>query len=195
LDYSPKCGSHCATEFDSFKGWHSFRSDFTGRAGTIAATMTDQDWMRLSIDTARLGIEAGQTPFGAVIVGKDGQLVVAAHNEVWRTTDITAHAEVTAIRRACRSLTTIDLTGCTIYSTTEPCPMCFAACHWAKLARIVFGSTIADARAAGFSELTVSNADMKRLGGSPVEVMGGVLAVECRELFAEWVSVEGKRVY
>ena len=156
--------------------------------------MSDEQWMRVAIDAARDGINSGQSPFGAAIV-RDGRLVVAAHNVVWQTTDATAHAEVTAIRSACRALNSIDLRGCTIYSTAEPCPMCFSACHWAKLDRIVYGATIDDARAAGFSELPIYNADMKRLGRSPVEVVGGVLAAECRALFAQWGKAAGHRAY
>lgn len=149
--------------------------------------MSDEHWMRAAIDAARRGIEQGQTPFGAAIVRGD-QLVVASHNVVWETTDITAHAEVTAIRQVCRSLNAIDLTGCTIFSTCEPCPMCFSACHWARLDRIVYGAAIADAAAAGFNELPVSNLDLKRLGRSPVDIVGDVLRDECRELFELWMN-------
>ena len=94
--------------------------------------MTDEHWMRLAIEKCREGIALGQSPFGAVIVRGD-ELVVAAHNVIWQSTDITAHAEVNAIRLACRKLNQVELRGCRIYSTTEPCPMCFSACHWAKL--------------------------------------------------------------
>jgi guanine deaminase len=156
--------------------------------------MSDNDWMRAAIDAARSGIERGQTPFGAAIARGD-QLMVASHNLVWQTTDITAHAEVTAIRAACRSLNAIDLTGCTIYSTCEPCPMCFSACHWARLDRIVYGAAIADAAAAGFNELPVSNVELKRLGHSPVEIVADVLREECRELFQLWMRHPQRRGY
>lgn len=156
--------------------------------------MCDDDWMRLAIDATRKGIELGQTPFGAAIARGD-QLVVASQNVVWQTTDITAHAEITAIRSACRSLNTIDLTGCRIYSTCEPCPMCFSACHWARLDRIVYGAAIADAAAAGFNELPVSNLDLKRLGDSPVEIVSNVLRDECRELFQLWLRHPQRRAY
>src|SRR5207237_7695379 len=102
----------------------------------------------------------------------------AAHNVVWQTTDITAHAEVNAIRLACRKLGTIDLSGCRIYSTAEPCPMCFAASHWARLDHIYFGAMIGDANAVGFSELSISNEQMKKLGGSRIGVTGGLLGDE-----------------
>jgi tRNA(Arg) A34 adenosine deaminase TadA len=156
--------------------------------------MSDDYWMRVAIESARQGIAAGQTPFGAAIVRGD-QLVIAAHNVVWQTTDSTAHAEVTAIREACRQINGIDLAGCTIYSTCEPCPMCFSACHWAKLDRIVYGASIADAAKAGFNELPVSNDQLKSLGGSVIRITAGVLRQECRELFSEWMRSGTRRGY
>lgn len=154
----------------------------------------DERWMKVAIATAREGILEGQTPFGAAIV-KDGHLIAAAHNIVWLTMDITAHAEIHAIRQACTKLHSVDLAGCTIYSTCEPCPMCFAGCHWAKLDRIVFGAHIADAQAAGFSELTISNEQMKRQGGSPIQIAGGFMREENVTLFQEWLKSPGRKVY
>jgi tRNA(Arg) A34 adenosine deaminase TadA len=149
--------------------------------------------MRLAIETTRTGLAKGQTPFGAVIT-RDNDLVIAAHNVVWETTDITAHAEVNALRLACRKLGIVDLKGCTIYSTTEPCPMCFSAIHWANIDRIVYGTSIADAAEAGFNELPISNYDMKRLGNSRVEVVGDFLREEAKELFRIFKE-RGTKVY
>ena len=150
--------------------------------------------MRLAIERAREGVAAGQTPFGACIVRGDDAVAVS-HNVVLRATDITAHAEVTAIREACRALGTIDLGGCVIYSTCEPCPMCFSACHWANLDRIVYGASIADAARCGFRELSISNSDMKRLGGSRIAIEAGYLRDEAVELFAHWMRLPGRQVY
>jgi tRNA(Arg) A34 adenosine deaminase TadA len=153
--------------------------------------------MELAIEQSRAAISKGQTPFGAVIVRGEGahaELVVAAHNVVFETTDITAHGEVNAIRLACRKLKTIDLRGCTIYSSTEPCPMCFSAIHWAGMQRIVFGAAIADAKRAGFNELSISNEEMKARGGSTVEVVGGVLKAEAAAVFNEFLA-RGAKVY
>ena len=141
--------------------------------------------MKLAIDRAAEGVDQGQTPFGACIV-KDGRLLVCAHNVVWMTTDITAHAEVNAIRQACGLLQTIDLSGCTIYSTCEPCPMCFSAIHWARIGRIVYGTSIEDAKEAGFAELEISNRQLKELGATAVSIEGGVLKDECADLFFRW---------
>jgi guanine deaminase len=149
------------------------------------------DFMQVAIDKAREGIKKGQTPFGACII-KDDKIVVCAHNTVWKTTDSTAHAEVNAIREACKKLKTIDLSGCTLYTTTEPCPMCFSAIHWAKIDKIVYGADIVDAKKAGFSELTISNSQMKKEGGSPVKIEKGALKDECITLFKEWKNAGGK---
>jgi tRNA(Arg) A34 adenosine deaminase TadA len=159
-----------------------------------AVPKTDAEWMRLAIEKSREGVANGQTPFGAVIT-KNGELVIAAHNVVWATTDITAHAEVNAIRLACKKLNAIDLRGCTIYSSTEPCPMCFSAIHWAGMEKIFYGASIADAAAAGFNELPISNHDMKRLGQSRVEVVADLLREEAQEVFRQFVASVGKKIY
>lgn len=154
----------------------------------------DVRFMRIAIEKAREGMENGQTPFGAVIV-REGEVIASVHNVVWRTTDITAHAEVNAIRHACRALGSIDLSGCTIYSSCEPCPMCFSACHWAKLDRIVFGARIEDAERGGFSELTISNEKMKEMGGSPIEIVADFMRDENRAVFDEWCNLQQRPVY
>ncbi|MFQ5604061.1 MAG: nucleoside deaminase [bacterium] len=156
--------------------------------------MSDEKYMEMAIEQARIGMANGQTPFGACIV-KNGEVISCVHNVVWESTDITAHAEVHAIRKACQKLNLIDLTGCTIYSTCEPCPMCFSACHWAKISRIVYGARIEDARNAGFSELTISNESMKKFGNSAIEIVGDFLRSENQAIFKEWSNLNNKRVY
>lgn len=154
----------------------------------------DEEFMKLAIDKARQGIKEGQTPFGACI-SKDDEVIVCVHNIVWESMEITNHAEIHAIREACKKLNTVDLSGCVIYSTCEPCPMCFSACHWAKISKIVFGARIEDARKLGFSELTISNEEMKRLGNSPIEIVGDILREENLELFKLWSTQGDRRVY
>lgn len=154
----------------------------------------DERFMRLAMDKAREGIEKGQTPFGACIV-KDGRVVACEHNNVWATTNITAHAEICAIEAACRKLKTIDLTGCVIYSTCEPCPMCFSACHWAKISRIVYGARIKDAKRAGFHELKIFNRVMVVLGDSPVKVVEDFMREENKGLFEIWHRKNKSGVY
>ncbi len=150
--------------------------------------------MRLALENAKEGVRKGQTPFGACVV-KNNRVVACVHNAVWKTTDSTAHAEIQALRAACKKLETIDLSGCVIYSTCEPCPMCFSACHWAKVSEIVYGTRIEDARAIGFSELSISNGEMKRRGKSPIKIRKDFMRREALALFKEWSSRPGKRAY
>ncbi|MDI6737632.1 MAG: nucleoside deaminase [Nanoarchaeota archaeon] len=153
--------------------------------------MNDEDFMRLAIKKTIQGIRKGQTPFGACIV-KNGKVVVCEHNVVWKEGNPVMHAEVHAIRQASRKLKTIDLSGCVIYSTTEPCPMCYSAVHWARIKKIVYGASIADAKKAGFNELQISDKTMKRLAKDKIGIESGLLKKECVELFKIWKKHKGK---
>ena len=156
--------------------------------------MNDADYMRLAIAAAVQGVEEGQTPFGACIV-RDGEVLSCSHNQVWDRVDITAHAEILAIREACRKIGSVDLSGSVIYSSCEPCPMCFSACHWARVRKIFFGAGIEDARRIGFNEITFSNHMMKEQGGSPLEVEGGFLKEEAQAVFRLWLEKKSCPVY
>lgn len=156
--------------------------------------MDQETGMKYAIDAARAGIAVGQTPFGAAVV-RGGELIAAGHNVVWRTCDPTAHAEITAIRKAAEKLRTIDLTGCEMYTTCEPCPMCAAAIHWSKIGAVYYGATIADAQKAGFAELTVPCVDLYRQGRSGVRVVTDVSARDCAALFGEWLARADHRAY
>ena len=151
----------------------------------IGGIMSDEEHMRQAIAGARVGIARGQSPFGAAVVCGDRPVAVE-HNTVWLDGDPTAHAEVNALRRAAAALGTIDLAGCTMFTPCEPCPMCLAAIHWAKIDRVVYGASIADAAAAGFTELQVPARELAERGGSPLRVEGGLCDAECRALFAHW---------
>jgi tRNA(Arg) A34 adenosine deaminase TadA len=111
------------------------------------------------------------------------------------TTDITAHAEVNAIREACRTVDDIFLEGAIVATTCEPCPMCMAALHWARVDTVYFGATIADANAAGFNELQLPAAELLRLGGSTLKLVPHVLPDECKALFEEWLANPKRTVY
>ena len=156
--------------------------------------MTPEDAMWLAVKAAQKGIAAGQTPFGAVIL-RDGAVVSEGHNCVWRDTDPTAHAEVVAIRHAAVAMKCIDLSGCEMYTTCEPCPMCLSAIHWSKLDAVYYGAAIADAQAAGFCELCVPAKQLAALGGSPLRVEEGPLRAECADLFAQWKAAGLSRPY
>lgn len=109
-------------------------------------------FIRIAIEEALFGIKSNDGgPFGAVIV-RNGKIIAKAHNEVIKTNDPTAHAEIVAIRRASNSLGRFDLSDCEIYSSCEPCPMCFAAIHWAKITKLYYGCTKEDAAKIGFDD-------------------------------------------
>lgn len=157
--------------------------------------VSNENWMRVAIAEARATITRGAGgPFGACIV-RDGAVLAVAGNHVLESNDPTAHAEVCAIRAACAQLETHLLEGAEIYSTTEPCPMCFAALNWARIGKIYYGTNIGDVAALGFNELTVSNFQMKELGGSSIEIVPDYGRAECLELLEFWKSLEESRTY
>ena len=112
----------------------------------------DEKFMVAAVEVALKGLMEGKGgPFGAVIV-KDGKIIAAASNEVLCSNDPTAHAEITAIRRACALLGTYQLTGCELYTTCEPCPMCLGAIYWARPSRVYYAASRFDAAASGFDD-------------------------------------------
>lgn len=153
-----------------------------------------EKYMKLAVDMAYEGVDIGQSPFGACIVKKD-EVISCTHNSVWASSDITAHAEIQAIRDACIILDTIDLSECIIFSTCEPCPMCFSAIHWANIDTIYFGAKIEDAKKFGFNELMIKNEHMKKTGGSKIKIVPHFLLDECIKLFEHWSEFGVKRTY
>lgn len=113
--------------------------------------MTKQELMRTAIRLSEDNVRNGGGPFGAVIV-KDGEIVATGTNRVTADCDPTAHAEVNAIRAACARLGTFDLSGCEIYSSCEPCPMCLGAIYWAHLDKLYYGNDKKDAARIGFDD-------------------------------------------
>lgn len=169
------------------------RDNFKLHIGVIVLVSmqnSDLKFMCLAIACARKGIKKGQTPFGACVV-KNNRLIACSHNLVWKNNNIILHAEMAAIGAACKVLKTIDLSGCTIYSTCEPCPMCFSACHWARISRIVFGCAIKDARDFGFNEMVLSNLKLKKLIKSKIKITPKTALKENLELFEFW-RAQGK---
>jgi len=156
--------------------------------------MRPAELMQLAIEKTLAGIAAGESPFGCALVLGDKVLAVE-HNTVLSSTDITAHAEVNALRTACRLHADITLPGAIVATTCEPCPMCMSALHWAQVEHVYYGATIEDATAAGFNELQIPCEQIATLGGSRVKLSGELLAKECRELFAIWGARGDRRVY
>ncbi len=113
--------------------------------------MTKEELMREAIRLSEENVANGGGPFGAVIA-RDGEIVATGVNRVTADHDPTAHAEVRAIRAACKKLNTFDLSGCEIYSSCEPCPMCLGAIYWAHLDRLYYGNDKTDAKEIGFDD-------------------------------------------
>lgn len=156
--------------------------------------MDPSELMQLAIEKCRQGIAAGQSPFGCAIARGD-KVLSCSHNTVVLTTDITAHAEVNAIREACRAIGDISLEGAVVATTCEPCPMCMSALHWARVDTVYYGATIADADSAGFNELDLPAAELLRLGRSKVKLIPQMLSEDCKSLFAEWKQNPQRKVY
>ncbi len=141
-------------------------------------------YMKIAIKEALKGMkEAEGGPFGAVII-KDGQIIVKAHNQVLKNQDATCHAEMQAIRKACDLLGTFDLSDCEIYTSCEPCPMCYGAIRWAKINKIFYGCTAQDAHEINFSDKQIYNEIQ-----SQSQNMVNMDREECLKAFKEWTKL------
>ena len=151
-------------------------------------------YMSLAIMEAETGVHKNHGgPFGAVVVC-DGHVVAKSHNKVIKTNDPTAHAEILAIREASRRLKRFDLSDCELYTTCEPCPMCFAAIHWAKMKIIYFGCTREDAASIGFDDKYIYDV----LGCKTDDVQVNEIQIEresCLGPFSEWTGKADKKPY
>ena len=148
--------------------------------------MTSAELMREALRLARESVAAGGGPFAALVV-RDGVVLAAGANRVVLDADPTAHAEVVAIREACRRLGTHRLDGCEIYATCEPCPMCAAAIAWARVSRLHYASTRDEAAAAGFDDARLH----AEAGRGPEErsiPAERILGDEGRQVFAAWAA-------
>ena len=151
-------------------------------------------FMKAAIEEARKGFNRNHGgPFGAVIV-RDGVPIATAHNEVLKTKDPTAHAEVLAIRKACALLESYDLSDCEIYSTSEPCPMCFSAIHWSRLKRLYFGTTRDDVAIIGFDDSLIYDILSGKAQVAQMESKN-VDRDNCLGLLAEWDAKPDKVLY
>ncbi len=151
------------------------------------------DFMRRAIALAHENIRAGGGPFAAVVV-KDGLVVAEGVNQVTATNDPTAHAEVVAIRAACKTLATFQLTGCDLYTTCEPCPMCLGAIYWARPARVFYAGLAHDAATAGFDDAFIYD-EIKLSHASRRIPMSGLLREEGIAIFDAWRAKTDKTPY
>lgn len=157
--------------------------------------MLDNDilFMRRAIDLSLKNVKKGGGPFGAVIV-KKGEVLAESCNLVAALNDPTAHAEINAIRDAARKLETFDLSGCVIYSSCEPCPMCLGAIYWARIDKVVFANTTSDAQNIGFADFLIYEEISLPFKKRNIEFRQ-ILREEALKAFKEWEESESKIKY
>ncbi|MCX6737031.1 MAG: nucleoside deaminase [Candidatus Parcubacteria bacterium] len=157
--------------------------------------MDKKKYMLAAIKAAEKGISnASGGPFGACLT-QNGKVISIGYNTVLKDQNPTSHAEINAIKEACKKLKKWDLSGCEIYSTTEPCPMCFSAISWARIKKITYGTSISDVKKLGFNELLISNDTMNKLGKAKIKITKGYMLKECQSLLSQWKKTSNKKTY
>lgn len=147
--------------------------------------------MQEAIKEAQKGIHLGHGgPFGAVIV-KDGKIISKGHNHVIANNDPTCHGEVDAIRKACKKLKTFDLTGCEIYTTGYPCPMCFCAILWANINKVYYGCNTTDTKIIGFRDKKFED----EIPQKKIDICVELDRNECLKLYKDYKSIQDKTMY
>ncbi len=143
--------------------------------------MNDEDYMKLAIEESA----KGNWPYGAIIV-KDDKVIAKAHNTTTEDFDATAHAEVNAIRIAVKAIDNLSLSGCTLYTSSESCPMCTGAEIWANISRVVFGASIAQLIVAGQRQINTPAKSIIETGFDDIDLVGGVLADQAIAVVNAW---------
>jgi guanine deaminase len=160
----------------------------------VCGMIATVEFMQQATIESRIGMESGQGgPFGCVIV-KNGSVIAAAHNEVLLSNDPTAHAEMVAIRQACQHLGTYQLTGCELYTSCEPCPMCLGAIYWARPDKVYFANTKADAAAIGFDDQFIYQELDKPFEDRKIP-MRHLPDETAKAVFADWAKMEERKMY
>lgn len=145
-------------------------------------------FMKMAINEAKKGIDAGHGgPFGAVVV-KDGVVVGKGHNQVIKNNDPTCHGEMMAIHAACKKLKTFDLSGCEIYTTGEPCPMCLGAILWSNMTKVYYGCNVSDTEIIGFRDKQFFEFDKEKM---VVELDREA----CLKLYDDYNKIQEKTMY
>src|ERR1051326_6917910 len=153
----------------------------------------EREFLRQVVELAVENVRRNGGPFAALVV-RDGIVIASGANQVTRTNDPTAHAEIVAIREACRVLGDFQLSGCDLYSSCEPCPMCLGALYWARPARVFFAATQQDAAAAGFDDSFIY--DQIRVPGSERTIpMIHAIDEQATRPFEAWVSKSDRTAY
>ncbi len=148
-------------------------------------------FMKMAIKEAQKGIHEGHGgPFGTVIV-KDGKVIAKGHNEVIKNHDATCHGEMMAIRKASKKLGTFDLSGCELYTTAEPCPMCLGAILWSNISKVYFGCNIVDTENIGFRDKVFYEMNDEKKKEFILELDRD----QCLKLFEEYNNIKDKKNY
>jgi len=153
----------------------------------------DEDFLRHAIDLAKTARQHGEYPFGAILVVNQ-QLVHQTTDHCMSYADPTAHAEVTAIRNACKQLNTFQLEDCELYTSCEPCPMCLGAIYWSKIKKIYYACTRSDAASIGFSDDFIYNEIPKALHERTIPIEQ-VMWEEAMQVFKEWMLKPDRITY
>lgn len=153
-----------------------------------------QKWLRQAISLSETHLDHGLGgPFGAIIV-KQGQLIAEGFNQVTGTNDPTAHAEIVAIRQACQLLNTFDLSGCELYTSCEPCPMCLSAIYWARLEKVYYANTRQDAAQIGFDDAFIYQQVCLPIEQRSLE-MQHIKEPNAAQAFKTWQALDDKTAY
>jgi tRNA(Arg) A34 adenosine deaminase TadA len=155
--------------------------------------MMEERFMQQAIALAEASIDAGGGPFGAVVV-RDGEIIGRGSNRVTSHNDPTAHAEVEAIRDACRRIGDFQLKGCVLYVNCEPCPMCLAAVYWARLDAVYYAATAEEAAAAGFDDVVIRR-EVRLAPPQRQLPMRQMLHEAAQGTFRRWLAMEDKQEY
>jgi len=155
--------------------------------------MDNTKWMRKAINLSVENVKNGGGPFGAVIA-KEDKIVSTGVNRVTKNNDPTAHAEISAIRKAARKLGTFDLSGCEIFTSCEPCPMCLSAIYWAHLDKIIYGNTKTDAKEIGFDDSFIYDELSLKPDDRKIKRIQ-ILPEEAKQAFEDWTTKKDKVKY
>ncbi len=144
------------------------------------------DFLQRALLLAERGMDAGGGPFGALVV-RQGEIIGEGWNRVTTDNDPTAHAEMVAIRNACRALGQFDLRGALLYTSSEPCPMCLAAIYWARLDGVIYAGSVEDAAVAGFDDVFIGEELCKPVEARTLPMIQG-LRSEAQAVFRRWLK-------
>jgi tRNA(Arg) A34 adenosine deaminase TadA len=150
--------------------------------------------MKYACEIAKTGVDNGFGPFACIITDKDGCIISEGNNMVTMTNDPTAHAEMVAIRNACKKIGSFKLTDCILYTSCEPCPMCLSAIYWARIDKIYYGNNRFDANDIGFDDSFLYEELSREIGHRKIP-MTRLCEDYAKESFRKWVEKEEKIEY